>query len=109
MASLAALLRQPPRSFELAMSGLHQDIDVVSRAEGMSWAHHMVDFVQPQDYRALLGYLEAILTEERISNADLKGLMNRQQTAWAFRKSTDVRALFESVVEELRGRLELHG
>jgi len=109
MPSAASLLRDPPEAFRLAMQGLHQDIDVICEAEGITRAQHMIDFVGTKGYPELQRYLNAILSDDRISNADLKGLLNRHDTDVHVRKSSDVRALFVSLSDELKARLKTNG
>jgi hypothetical protein len=106
MASFAKLLREPPEAFLTAMSGLHQDVDLISRAEGESWAQHVISFVRKTQFGALAAYLDSILEDERISNADLKGLINRYNTGMSFRKAGDARQFLEALRDELRVRRE---
>ena len=45
MTAVAKLLREPPEAFRLAMTGLHQDIDIICHKEGVTRAQHVADFV----------------------------------------------------------------
>ena len=104
MGALAKLLREPPEAFRLAMTGLHQDIDVICAAEGTTRAQHVSDFVSTSDFGSLANYLDTLLSNEAVSSADLKGLINRHDTCLSFRKAGDARLFLESLRDELRTR-----
>jgi hypothetical protein len=91
MASHERLLREPPDAFRLAMGGLHQDMDIFCIKDGLTPGRYVAGFVHPKDHAALGEYLGALLTNERISNADIKGLINRHDTDFKFRKAGDAR------------------
>jgi hypothetical protein len=89
MTAVAKLLREPPDAFRLAMGGLHQDVDIVR--ENRTRAQYCAGFVHPKDRAALSAYLSALLSDERVLSADLKGLINRYDTDFKFRRSSDAR------------------
>ncbi len=104
MGAPVKLLRDPPEAFRLAMTGLHQDIDLICGAAGTSRAQHVVDFVSKSDFGHLANYLDALLSNEAVSSADLKGLINRHDTCVSLRKATDARQFREALRDELRTR-----
>ncbi|PZO53408.1 MAG: hypothetical protein DCF16_07175 [Alphaproteobacteria bacterium] len=102
MAAAARLLRDPPDAFRLAMSGLHQDIDIVCAKEGSTRAEHVIEFVPYTDYSTLTDYLDALLASDQVSSSDLKGLINRYDTCVSFARASDAKEFLQSVRDALR-------
>jgi len=102
MTAVAKLLRDPPEAFRLAMTGLHQDIDIICHKDGVTRAQHVADFVSKSDFAKLASYLDALLIDECVTNADLKGLINRHDTCVSFRRAREAREFLTSLRDELQ-------
>lgn len=100
------LLREPPEAFRRALAGLHQDINYVLEA-GATMAELIAKSAYGVDQKALLKYVDQLLSDRMIDPTDLRALFNRHCSAWGIQTS-GARALFEDVRDVLRKELRVN-
>jgi hypothetical protein len=99
------LLREPPKAFRMAVDALHQDSHY-DLETGMTLAEIVAEGTYGVDHRALYDYVDALLTEPTIDDADLRALFNRNCSSWAIQTS-DARVTFEEVRAVLKNELKI--
>jgi hypothetical protein len=80
--------------------GLHQDVPFITQSEGTSWAKQVIRLVPINDYGVLADYLDQILADHSVTDADIADLINRENMFVIVKEGAA-----RPFLEELRARL----
>ena len=109
MTQAESLLAAPPPALLLALAAMRQAGDLPCQVENADMPEYLIEFVAPGDHRALLKYLDAILAEPALSDADLSTLFARVAAGEWYPKSKGARELFAGLQRVLRNEMNNHG